>query len=304
MVYSHLGHFIEYGSASLTTANPDAHFPAAVGWPVQAMSGPTGSSYFLQYTFNALDPLSDNRYSVKKADDVALTFNPLDDSDMHNRVNLDFSPFDSVVVGASINADTSGQRDLAHWLAFDVNNPGSYLEILYTVSESGLGGKATPRGSSSRNLSAFLPASVSASTFTRCAYFYDDNLALDPSRLPNRSVASWWDLSRAAWVAYEWWEEPSTGSGTFSYKQLPIGHRLDGLLSTGCLLSTEGGTGRLYDLDGKLLAAFPMGNLVYLGEKFVGGQGRVYFSQCTIYDHALHFNVYWIATDQLATLAD
>jgi len=135
-------------------------------------------------------------------------------------------------------------------------------------------------------------------------YFYDDNAANDPVRIDNRSFASWYDQSSGSWVSYAWWETPTTGSGVFSSMKLPVDHRLDTLLSTGQLLSTEGGTGRLYDRDGNLLSTFPLGNLVYIAEEYVGGVARCYFSQCLIYDNQLHFNVYWIRTDQLTSLAN
>jgi len=285
-----------YGFQSQPVPNPDAHFPAAVGWPVQP--GAATLSYFFQYTFDALDPQSGSRYSEKVGDPSASTFFPVAgaDSDLHNQANLDFPPLDSVVLGASVSADPGGLFDVAHWLAADVLSPGFYLEMSYHLDENGLGAKATPRNPTSYDLSAFLPV-IPPSTLSRLAYFYDDNQLADPARMPNRSFASWYDESSGGWVCYAW-------DDMVSHRQLPIDHRLDALLSTGELLSTESGTGRLYNRDGGLLATFPLGNLVYLGEKYVGGAARCYFSQCLIYDHTLHFNVYWIATDKLATLVD
>ena len=132
-------------------------------------------------------------------------------------------------------------------------------------------------------------------------YFYDDNAAADPSRVDNRSFASWYDTSSSSWVNYAWWQSP-TGVGSIFSMRLSADHRLDALLSTGQLLSTEDGVGRLYDRDGNLLATFPLGNLTYIAEEYVGGVPRCYFSQCLVYDGQLHFNVYWIPTDQLGTL--
>jgi hypothetical protein len=132
-------------------------------------------------------------------------------------------------------------------------------------------------------------------------YFYDENQLGDAVRLLNRSFASWWDDSSGSWVSYAWWEQPA---GTFHNMRLPTNHRLDALLSTGQLLSTEDGTGRLFDRDGNQLALFPLGTLAYVGEEYVGGVARCYFSQCLIYDKRVHFNVYWIRTDQLSMLAN
>jgi hypothetical protein len=128
-------------------------------------------------------------------------------------------------------------------------------------------------------------------------YFYDDNQPGDPRRMPNRSFASWFDISSGSWVSYAW-------DSLTTYKILAMNHRPDALLSTGQLLSTEDGTGRLYDRDGNLLVAFPLGNLKYIGEEYVNGVPCCYFSQCLPFDNTLHFNVYQIQTDQLSTLGN
>ncbi|HTZ50501.1 MAG TPA: hypothetical protein VMF68_02525 [Spirochaetia bacterium] len=288
------GVMTNYSMYSQAISNPDPHFPAAVGWPVQPMSGPTGNSYFLVSLFDSVDPQGLNWYMEKVGNTTSQTFYDVDTQKMHDRANNDFASIDSVVVGASVAPDVSGSHDLVHWLAWDVNTPGYYLEMRYQVAESGVTGPSTPRSSLPYDLSGFLPV-VPPANFARCAYFYDENQAGDPSRAPNRSFASWWDDSTGGWVCYAW-------DDLASHQKLPVDHRIDALLTTGKLLSTEGGTGRLYDRDGNLLATFPLGNLAFIGEHYVGGAPRCYFSQALVYQKTLHFNVYWIATDQLATL--
>jgi hypothetical protein len=131
-------------------------------------------------------------------------------------------------------------------------------------------------------------------------YYYDENPSVDSARLPNRSYASWYDASAGSWKCATWW-----GTSASDWKSLPaVTARVDALLSNGDLLSTEGGTGRVYDRDGVLLATFPMGSLVYLDEEYVGGAARAYFEQSFASDNLLHFNVYWINTDAIATLGD
>lgn len=286
------GRLSSYGSPQWQQVpNPDAHFPAYAGWPVQPAA--SALSYFFQYTFDALNPLGGNRYSVKEGDPSAGNFFPVDDSDLHNRIAFDW-PLDAVLLGASVSADPGGTYDRVNWLGTQAGTPTNFVEFGYRLNEIGLDSatRTTPRGSAWYDLSAFIP-----STISRCAYFYDDNPAADPARLPNRSFASWYDGSSGGWVSYAW-------DDLVSYRRLPIDHRLDALLSTGELLSTEGGTGRLYDRDGNLRSTFPLGSLVYIGEKYVGGAARSYFSQSMVYDRTLHFNVYWIPTAQLASLAD
>jgi len=282
-----------YSGQSFFIANPDPYAPPYAAWPVQV-----GTSYFLGITFDALDPFNLSSYILLQGDPVAGTMTTVGgfSGPMASRILSDLGVGNAGVIGASVSAgDTAGTFKRVHWLGANTGVPGQYLEIAGQVSAAALVMSATPRGLFWADLSAFIPNGL-----TRCMYFYDE----DPARLPNRSFASWWDTGKGGWVSYAWWEEPTTGSGVYFHKQLPIDHRLDALLSTGQLLSTEGSMARLYDRDGNLQASFPLGNLVYIGEEYVGGAARCYFSQCLIYDHTLHFNVYWIATDQLTTLVD
>lgn len=271
----------QYSQQSQSLSNPDSHAPPYIAWPLK--SGPT---YLFSITFDALNP-SASQYVLYQGNPAGGTMNTVPGT-------LQSLTGGWTVVGASF-AEMDGLSyayDFVHLLGTD--GTGNFTENGWQVQSTGLPVQTTPRGG--LNPLPFLPT-----TATRIQYFYDENQPGDPARAYNRSFGSWVDPASGSWKAYAWWQEP-TGSGPIYSKPLPVDHRIDALLSTGQLLSTEGDTGRLYDRDGNLLATFPLGNLVFIGEQFVGGVARSYFSQCLIYDHTLHFNVYWIASSQLATL--
>ena len=262
--------------------NPDPHAPAYLGWPVKS-----GTSYLFGIVFDALSP-SSSGYALFQATPPSV-FTSTGSSLLSLVAPLGFV---NSVIGASVSASPSATFDLLHVLAVGAT---SYLEAAFQVQSTlpNVVNSSVPRPSVAL---PFIPAGVK-----RVMYFYDDNTAADPSRVDNRSFACWYDASSSSWVSYAWWQTP-TGVGSIFSMRLPADHRLDALLSTGQLLSTEDGVGRLYDRDGNLLATFPLGNLTYIAEEYVGGVPRCYFSQCLIYDHMLHFNIYWIQTDQLGTL--
>jgi hypothetical protein len=282
------GRYSRYSGQSFTIANPDPRMPPFAAWPVK-----TGSSYLLVMTFDALDPFNANRYMRFWGDagtgNLIIQNGP--NTRMYDLVSVDPGILNLAVIGASVYAGAAGD-DYMHWLGKSTSVSDNYIELGYSINSGGLGASTKPRGLGWYNLS-FIPDSA-----TRVAYFYDP----DPSRFPHRSFASWWDSGNNTWVCYAW-EGPVSVPPT-AHMQLPINHRLDALLSTGQLLSTEDGIGRLYSRDGDLKATFPLGNLVYLGEHFVGGVPRCYFSQSLVFDHTQHFNVYWIRTDELDTLDD
>jgi hypothetical protein len=265
-----------YGGTNQFIANPDPHAPASLGWPVKS-----GTSFLFGIVFDAVNPASGSGYSIFQATPPS-TFTSTGTS-LYNLVLA--LTGNTTVIGASVESSASSTFDVLHVLGA---GPTSYSELAFSVQSSGVVNAPAPRSTVAL---PFIPAGT-----TRVMYFYDDYAAAN-----NRSFGSWFDQAAGSWVSYAWWEQPA---GTLNSLKLPTAHRLDALLSTGRLLSTEGGTGRLYDQDGNLQATFPLGNLVYIAEEYVGGVARCYFSQCMVYDRQLHFNVYWIPTDQLATLAN
>jgi len=276
-----------YSGTSQPIPNPDPKVPAYLAWPVKS-----GTSYLFGVVFDALSPTMGSGYALFQATPPS-TFMTVGTGSLQGLAG----GTTRIVIGASMAADSSLGFDMLHLLAWDPSTL-YFFEVGVPVQASGFGGGTQPRAGGPLS---FIP--VGSAGINRCMYFYDENRAADPGRLDNRSFASWYDTSSGSWVSYAWWESP-TGSGNFSNMRLPVDHRLDALLSTGQLLSTEGGMGRLYDRDGNLRATFPLGNLVYIAEEYVGGVPRCYFSQCLVYDNRLHFNVYWIQTDQLGTLGN
>ena len=273
-----------YSGFNQPVSNPDPHAPPYLGWPVKS-----GTSFLFGIVFDAQSPASSG-YAIFQATPPS-SFTVVTSSSLSSLVmSLGTG---SPVIGASVSASPSAASDLLHVIG---TNPATlfFQEAVFTVQSTGIVTSSTPRGTS-------YPLPFIPSGLTRMVYFYDDNAAADPARVDNRSFGSWYDTPSASWVTWAWWETP-TGSGMFSSKQLPVTHRLDALLSTGQLFSTEGGMGRVYDRDGNLQATFPLGNLTYIAEEYVGGAARCYFSQCLVYNRQLHFNVYWIRTDQLASL--
>jgi hypothetical protein len=282
------GVYKEYAYRWEGLPNPDPQAPPYLAWPVK-----TGASYFFAVGFDSYAP-GQNGYAVLKGDSASHTLSPVEGGSASNKVSrppLSF-PSPNAVIGVSRFPIDAG-HDLAHWLMRDI--AGRFDEASFQLDQAGLTAAARLRPSLSPPYQLlFIPSWV-----TRCMYFHDENPAGDPTRLPNRSFASWYDTGSQSWVCQAWEENPS---GTLVDTPLPIDHRIDALLSTGALLSTEGGTGRLYTRDGTLTASFPMGNLVLLGEWFASGEARTWFSQCLIYENRLHFNVFWIKTGNLAAL--
>ena len=273
---------VTYARWNQPIPNPDPHAPGYLAWPVKS-----GTSYLFGIVFDALYPASGSGYALFRASPPG-TFSIVTSSSLQS-----LSGSTRTVIGAPVAANSSPSFDMLHMLTWDPPTQ-SFVEAGCQLQASGLTSVTLTRGSLPYPLS-FMPTGTSA--INRCLYFYDDNPAADPARLPNRSFASWYDTPSSSWVTYAW-------DSLSVFKSLPVPHRLDALLSTGQLLSTEDGTGRLYDRDGNLLATFSLGNLVYVAEEYFGGVPRCYFSQCLVYENQLHFNIYWIPTSQLATLAN
>jgi hypothetical protein len=233
-----------YSMQSFPLPNPDPHAPTLVSWPVK-----TGSSYLMIFGFDSIDPLNGNGFSTMWADPLShsLTQIPAGSGGMHGFA-LTATGLDAVVIGASVSADPSATYDMFHWLGTQNGVPGGYVEFAFQVGSGGLASPSPlPRGG------VYYPLSFIPNGLSRVLFFYDENQGGDPSRFPSRSFGSWWDNASGSWVTYAWWG-PAGFPPTQNMK-LPISHRLDALLSTGQLLSTEGGTGRLYDRDGSQLAS-------------------------------------------------
>jgi hypothetical protein len=283
---SSTGKLVPYGWMSETVPNQDARMPAWLAWPTKDAA--LSNTWVLLLTFDALYSDQNDSYALYETFlSSPPTTTVFQSGDVHGAISSTLGKV-ATLMGASVATSTSTSQDVLNMLVWDTSDAG-WAELQSGVSSSGvsLSMLRTPTPALT-----FLPALP-----THVQYYFDLNIGADASRTPNASFASWYDTASSSWVCYRWHYLASY----FSTK-LPIDHRIDALLTTGQLLSTEDGTGRLYDRDGNLLATFPLGSLRYIAEEYVGGEARTYFSQKLVYDNAIHFTVYWIATAKLATL--
>ncbi len=82
-----------------------------------------------------------------------------------------------------------------------------------------------------------------------------------------------------------------------------VSNRIDALLTSGQLLSTQDGTLRLYDANGNQLFSKPLNGLQYCYEAYVGSTPYVFFSLPMSMNHGQWvFNVYAIATSSIGDL--
>lgn len=136
---------------------------------------------------------------------------------------------------------------------------------------------------------------------TRCNYFFDPDPVRGPSLDQMKSYVSWYDAA-TGWKCVSW-----KGLATVESAILPgITRRIDALLTTGRLLSTQDGIGRLYDSNGNEIAAFPLGGLRFVGERYVNGVPLVLFSLSRIvsedYSRSLYVDLYSITAADMEGL--
>jgi hypothetical protein len=133
-----------------------------------------------------------------------------------------------------------------------------------------------------------LPFLAGPPVVERCMYFHDP--------IMQRSFAE--ALVDGAWQCVEWSTNP-VGTPVL----LPeITRRIDALLSTGELFSTDGGIGTVYAPDGTVKTTFPLGALRYVLETYMDGSPRLIFSLRTGTQESPVFYLYSIPTEELAAL--
>jgi len=82
-----------------------------------------------------------------------------------------------------------------------------------------------------------------------------------------------------------------------------ISSRIDAVLTSGDLLSTQDGTLRLYDSGGSLVSSMPLKGLQYCYETYVGPTPYVFFALPMALQHGNWvFNLYAIPTSSLRSL--
>ena len=187
-------------------------------------------------------------------------------------------------VGFSIAAANDATKDTAYVLAQD---PPTHYFFEYSMdfSAAASAGVAALRGIAPYDLSWLLPAWLSSAL-----YYYEPVAA--------RSYACVYDAAGSRWRTYTW-TAAAPGSGG---ELTGIDHRIDALLSTGELLSTEGGTARIYGADGTLLATFDLSDMTFVEERFVGGQARLLFARPIMLDNSPAFILYSTATADVKSL--
>ena len=102
--------------------------------------------------------------------------------------------------------------------------------------------------------------------------------------------------SGTQWVCYQW-------SSTSATKLAGVTHRIDAVLTSGDLLSTEGGTLRLYDPSGNQVLNVSLGALKFCYEAYVGSVPYVFFSLALGNPHGdWMFSTYAIPTSSMRGL--
>lgn len=105
-------------------------------------------------------------------------------------------------------------------------------------------------------------------------------------------------LLAGAWTCVQW-------SGALATFMTGITHRIDGILTTGDLVSTEGGVLRLYDTTGtgRELYAISLGGLQFSYEAYIGSTPYVFFSLPMSVGHGdWAFNMYAVPTSSMRSL--
>ena len=248
----------------------------------------------IAFQFDHASP-TNNQYALATGDPNLGTFNSPGGWISLHTTFTDVPPFKppfvgtGIVIGVSISPDPSSLLDRSFWLVCD-SATNNYLEGEFDVSQNPI----TPPGINLRPGATYDISSFVGTSAKRVLYYFNP--------VTTRSYVSVWDspMSLGNWSTWVWIDNVPT------YWQLSsIDHRIDALLTTGELFSTEGNTGRVYDPatpTGSLEAEFPLGDLRFIGEVYIGGTPTVLFSQALWYGRQVSFNVYSLPTSRLTTL--
>jgi hypothetical protein len=236
-----------------------------------------------------------NTYVFASGDPVLNTLTTTSPLPMANLVSG--TPFNLLsapqVIGLSIYPDPNMSFDWISVLIQDQASPTSFLEGRFQFSA----GTVTTPGNSLRGTTPYDLSPFAVTPANRVLYYYD------PVPAVPRSYVSVWSspMAQGAWSTWVW-----TDSVPSSSRLSGIDHRIDALLTTGELFSTEGNTGRVYDPTtptGHLEAEFTLGDLRFIGEVYIAGIPNVLFSHAVWFNRQVSFDVYSIPTSQLKSLA-
>jgi hypothetical protein len=199
-----------------------------------------------------------------------------------NPVNLN-ALFTGSAVGAQVSPRPLPTSDYVNFLATD--------GAVYTeVADFQLGGVSLFTGGTPVSINNLL--NTPPSGVNRFLYYRTQDGTL--------SYASYY--AGGQWVCYQW------TSGTPPVILSGVTHRIDALLTTGELLSTEGGTLRLYDPSGasgagKELLSVELNGVQFCYEAYVGSKPYVFFSlSLGLLHDKWAFNVYAIESKSIRDL--
>jgi len=243
--------------------NPDPHY-----YPVEFESLKFGSAIAV-VGLNPLDPVN-NSLQVLNVNFVSRAF---DSPGWKNLKDLYINaigpalPYDANVLGYSIYpSDSPPMFDNSYWLVRMNTAPYLLREVSMNADSATLTNKLD-----TRTVAFDIPELVGVN---RCLYYHDPDVARVSDPEQRKSYASWFDAAAGGWKCVSW-----KGTASVEYAILPgVTRRIDALLSTGRLFSTEDEVGRVYSETGVEIAAFPLGALRFVGERCVNGAPLVLFS--------------------------
>ncbi len=255
--------------------NSDPHYPVFDFKTLKA--GP----YIAIMSCKTDDPFN-NAFDIYGADTATMQINQnLLPRATASLINTTASPR---ILSAQIYPDTSTTRDRVFSLIWETASSG------YREMESFVYGPSTLNlpftdinGTAAYNLT-FLPSGI-----TRCLYYRDPAAAV--------SYASFY--SNGAWQCWRWIYNAADPPNPFQTRLTGVTKRIDALLTTGELFSTQDDVGRVYDSEGNLRADFHLGGLKFAFEAYIAGVAHVFFSQMYVIEEQIYFNVYSIKTTKL-----
>jgi hypothetical protein len=246
-----------------------------------AFSYDTSAPYPSQYKYVMMtgNP-SANTYSLPAWTDLTGIFSAAP-------FNMIAGPPSCHVRYVSISPNPNPGYDTAYVLVKDLTNEPEptqlFQEAAFQISQAGLSAPVQLRAEVS--LDSLMPPDGPP---LEALYYYDPGTTY--------GFAEWYDTPSSSWICWKW-------TGVVAPSQVTgITHRIDALLTTGELFSSEGEVGRVYDQNGNQLSQFSLTDLSFVGEVYVGGAALMLFSQALWYNNALQFNVYSIPSSNVKSL--
>ncbi len=241
-----------------------------------------------------------NQYMIATGNPSAGTFNSSTWNLLNYFINVPIPPFfftNARVIGVSIYPDPNPALDRSYWLFRDqISN--TYLESEFDISQNFFPPiPPLPQGIPLRGLVQYDISPFVGNLAKRVLYYFNP--------VTSRSYVSVWNspLSPNNWSTWVWIDNNPVPT---NWQLTGIGNRIDALLTTGELFSTQGNIGNVYDPTtptGTLEATFPLSDLRFIGEVYIGGTATVLFSEALWFGNQVTFNIYSIPTAQLKTLA-